>query len=187
MSFPSSRLLEVRIDAHGSKGFFKFTPKFYRFFFSFIFIIDKIQWRIKIEEFLINSQIDYKYNSRAMASPSPLLNLHVAAPIEGGFKGLQSKPSAQWLPDTNRLLWKFTELSQHSEGNGVGSLKARVELENGPGTQGTIFTQFNCEGTTLSGVEFELVGSGYRLSLVKRRFVSGKNFSSNKNAIFFLL
>lgn len=109
-----------------------------------------------------------------MASPSPLLNLNVAAPIDGGFKSLNSKPQAQWLPDTNRMLWKFTELSQHSEGNGVGSLKARVELAHGPGSQGTIFTQFNCEGTTLSGVEFELVGSGYRLSLVKRRFVSGK-------------
>ncbi|XP_011879112.1 PREDICTED: F-BAR domain only protein 2 isoform X2 [Vollenhovia emeryi] len=119
-------------------------------------------------------KIDYKYNSRAMASPSPLLNLHVAAPIDGGFKSFNSKPPAQWLPDTNRVLWKFTELSQHSEGNGVGSLKARVELEHGPGSQGTIFTQFNCEGTTLSGVEFELIGSGYRLSLVKRKFVSGK-------------
>ncbi|TGZ49513.1 FCH domain only protein 2 [Temnothorax longispinosus] len=117
-------------------------------------------------------KIDYKYNSRAMASPSPLLNLHVAAPIDGGFKSLNSKPPAQWLPDTNRVLWKFTEISQHSEGNGVGSLKARVELEHGPGNQGTIFTQFNCEGTTLSGVEFELIGSGYRLSLVKRKFVS---------------
>ncbi|XP_076391575.1 F-BAR domain only protein 2 isoform X12 [Megachile rotundata] len=119
-------------------------------------------------------KIDYKYNSRAMASPSPLLNLHIAAPIDGGFKSLNSKPQAQWLPDTNRVLWKFTELSQHSEGNGVGSLKARVELGHGPGNQGTIFTQFNCEGTTLSGVEFELLGPGYRLSLVKRRFVSGK-------------
>ncbi|XP_026827063.1 F-BAR domain only protein 2 isoform X2 [Ooceraea biroi] len=119
-------------------------------------------------------KIDYKYNSRAMASASPLLNLHVAAPIDGGFKSFNSKPSAQWLPETNRVLWKFTELSQHSEGNGVGSLKARVELERGPGSQGTIFTQFNCEGTTLSGVEFELIGSGYRLSLVKRKFVSGK-------------
>ncbi|XP_033213673.1 F-BAR domain only protein 2 isoform X2 [Belonocnema kinseyi] len=119
-------------------------------------------------------KIDYKYNSRAMASPSPLLNLHVAVPIVGGFKSQQSKPHAQWLPDTKRLVWKFTELSQHSEGNGVGSLKARIDLEHGPGSQGTIHTQFNCEGTTLSGIEFELVGSGYRLSLVKRRFVSGK-------------
>ncbi|XP_076230409.1 F-BAR domain only protein 2 isoform X8 [Nomia melanderi] len=128
----------------------------------------------KCESTHTDLKIDYKYNSRAMASPSPLLNLHVAAPIDGGFKSLNSKPQAQWLSETNRVLWKFTELSQHSEGNGVGSLKARVELAHGPGNQGTIFTQFNCEGTTLSGVEFELLGPGYRLSLVKRRFVSGK-------------
>ncbi|XP_008203048.1 F-BAR domain only protein 2 isoform X3 [Nasonia vitripennis] len=119
-------------------------------------------------------KVDYKYNSRAMASPTPLLNVQVSVPIDGGFKTVQSKPNAQWLPDTNRLLWKFTELSQHTEGAGVGSLRARVELSRGPGNQGTIFTQFNCEGTTLSGVEFELGGPGYRVSLTKKRFASGK-------------
>ena len=46
-----------------------------------------------------------------------------------------------------------------------------------PMFQGTIAAQFNCEGTTLSGVDFELVGHGYRLSLVKKRFVSGKKWS----------
>lgn len=76
--------------------------------------------------------------------------------------------------DSNRVLWKFTELSQHSENHGVGSLLARLELENGPSTPATISTQFNCEGTTLSGIDFQLVGPGYRLSLVKRRFISGK-------------
>lgn len=78
------------------------------------------------------------------------------------------------LAESNRAVWKFTELSQHSENHGVGSLRARLEVTNGPGSQGTIATQFNCEGTTLSGVEFDLVGAGYRLSLVKRRFVSGE-------------
>ena len=77
------------------------------------------------------------------------------------------------MNDNNRALWKFTELSQHTD-SGVGSLRARFELTNGPGSQGTIAAQFNCEGTTLSGVDFELVGTGYRLSLVKKRFVSGK-------------
>ena len=52
--------------------------------------------------------------------------------------------------------------------------RARFQLSEGPGSQGTIAAQFNCEGTTLSGVEFELVGAGYRVSLVKRRFVSGE-------------
>lgn len=76
--------------------------------------------------------------------------------------------------ENNRIVWKFTELSQHSENNGVGSMLARYDLENGPGTPSTISAQFNCEGTTLSGIDFQLVGVGYRLSLVKRRFVSGK-------------
>jgi hypothetical protein len=53
-------------------------------------------------------------------------------------------------------------------------VKARFELKNGPGTPSTIATQFNCEGTTLSGAEFELIGPGYRVSLVKRKFMSGK-------------
>ena len=77
-------------------------------------------------------------------------------------------------PDTNRVIWKFTELSQHSDNHGVGSLLGRFDLENGPTTPATISAAFNCEGTTLSGIEFQLVGSGYRLSLVKRRFISGK-------------
>ncbi|XP_052120622.1 F-BAR domain only protein 2 isoform X3 [Frankliniella occidentalis] len=128
----------------------------------------------KCEQSHTDLKVDYKYNSHAMAAPSPLLNLTVAVPVDGGVTGLQSKPSAQWLAESHRVIWKFTELSQHSENHGVGSLRARLEVSNGPSQQGTIATQFNCEGTTLSGLELELVGSGYRLSLVKRRFVSGK-------------
>lgn len=76
--------------------------------------------------------------------------------------------------DNNRIVWKFTELSQHSDNHGVGSILARFDMENGPSNPSTISTAFNCEGTTLSGIDFQLVGPGYRLSLVKRRFVSGK-------------
>ena len=49
--------------------------------------------------------------------------------------------------------------------------------------QGTIAAQFNCEGTTLSGVDFELVGPGYRLSLVKKRFVSGNYVSKQRGEL----
>ena len=83
------------------------------------------------------------------------------------------------MADNNRALWKFPEFSgkenvNSSSATGLGSIRARFELASGPGSQGTVAAQFNCEGTTLSGVEFELVGPGYRLSLVKKRFVSGK-------------
>ncbi|RZB39838.1 FCH domain only protein 2 [Asbolus verrucosus] len=119
-------------------------------------------------------KVDYKYNSHSMSSPTPLLNVTVAVPVDDGVKNHQLKPPAQWSSETNRVIWKFTELSQHSENHGVGSMLARFELENGPTTPATISAAFNCEGTTLSGIEFQLVGSGYRLSLVKRRFISGK-------------
>ncbi|KAL3290141.1 hypothetical protein HHI36_023505 [Cryptolaemus montrouzieri] len=119
-------------------------------------------------------KVDYKYNSHAMASPSPLLNVTVAVPIDGGLKNFQSKPTAHWSAEQSRLVWRFAEVSQHSENHGVGSMLARMDLESGPSAPSTISVAFNCEGTTLSGIDFQLVGPGYRLSLVKRRFVSGK-------------
>lgn len=119
-------------------------------------------------------KVDYKYNLHAMSPPSPLLNVSVCVPMDGGVKNVIAMPKNTWNAENEQALWRFTELSQHSEDRGVGSLRARFELEDGPSAKGTISAQFNCEGATLSGIEFELVGSGYRLSLVKRRFVSGK-------------
>jgi len=127
----------------------------------------------KCEETHTDLRLDYKYNAHTMATPCPLLNLSVAVPIDGGVKNMQSQPTGTWSKETSRALWKFPELSQHNSG-GVGSFRARFQLTNGPGSQGTIAAQFNCEGTTLSGVDFQLVGPGYRLSLAKKRFVSGK-------------
>ncbi|XP_050314762.1 F-BAR domain only protein 2 [Anthonomus grandis grandis] len=122
----------------------------------------------------VDLKIDYKYNLHAMSSATPLLNVAVSVPVDGIVKTMQSKPQAQWPVENNRILWKYTELSQHSENNGVGSMLARYDVDNSSGTPSTISAQFNCEGTTLSGIDFQLIGSGYRLSLVKRRFVSGK-------------
>lgn len=119
-------------------------------------------------------KIDYKYNNHAMAAASPLLNVALSVPVDGGVKNVQSKPHSAWLGESSRLVWNFTDISQHSDNNGVGTLRARCEVTGGPSTPAFISAQFNCEGTTLSGIEFELIGSGYRLSLVKRRFVSGK-------------
>lgn len=79
------------------------------------------------------------------------------------------------LGESSRLVWNFTDISQHSDNSGIDTLRARLEIASGPSNPAILSTQFNCEGTTLSGIEFELVGPGYRLSLVKRRFVSGKN------------
>lgn len=78
------------------------------------------------------------------------------------------------LGESNKLMWNFTDISQHSDNGGIDTLRARLEIGTGPSTPSMLSTQFNCEGTTLSGIDFELSGSGYRISLVKRRFVAGK-------------
>ncbi|XP_053679282.1 F-BAR domain only protein 2 [Anopheles nili] len=128
----------------------------------------------KCEQRHTDIKIDYKYNSHAMAQPSPLLNVSISVPVDGSVKNVQSKPHSAWQGESNRLVWNFTDISQHSESGGVDTLRARLEVGSGPSNPAIISTQFNCEGTTLSGIEFELAGTGYRLSLVKRRFVSGK-------------
>lgn len=71
-------------------------------------------------------------------------------------------------------MWNFTDISQHSDNAGIDTLRARLDVANGPSTPSILTTQFNCEGTTLSGIDFELTGTGYRISLVKRRFVAGE-------------
>ncbi|XP_062712417.1 F-BAR domain only protein 2 isoform X7 [Aedes albopictus] len=128
----------------------------------------------KCEQRHTDIKIDYKYNSHAMALASPLLNVSLTVPVDGGVKNVQSKPHSAWQGESNRLVWNFTDISQHSDNLGVDTLRARLEVGSGPSNPAIISAQFNCEGTTLSGIEFELVGTGYRLSLVKRRFVSGK-------------
>ncbi|XP_035437086.1 F-BAR domain only protein 2 [Spodoptera frugiperda] len=128
----------------------------------------------KCEQDHTDLKVDYKYNLHAMSPPSPLLNVSVCVPMNGGVKNVIAMPKTAWSGENEQAMWRFTELSQHSEDRGVGSLKARFELGKGPSSKATISAQFNCEGATLSGIEFELIGSGYRLSLVKRRFVSGK-------------
>ncbi|XP_050528276.1 F-BAR domain only protein 2 isoform X2 [Daktulosphaira vitifoliae] len=118
-------------------------------------------------------KIDYKFNSHSMNVPSSLLNVSISTNLNTTIQNMQSKPPAQWQPDTKTAVWKFAELSQHSGNQGSGSLKARFEVDTLCPVS-TIITQFNCEGTTLSGVEFELASSGYRVSLIKKRFVAGK-------------
>ena len=45
---------------------------------------------------------------------------------------------------------------------GSGSLRAKFDVSSGPSTPATLAVQFMSEGSTLSGVDLELQGSGYR-------------------------
>jgi len=137
-------------------------------------------WRC--EEGHTDLRIDFKYNQHAMARPTALQNVSLAVPVDGGVSSMMSEPKGTWVTESNRAMWKFPDISASNANAGVGSIRARFQLTDGPGSQGTIAAQFNCEGTTLSGVEFELSGAGYRVSLVKRRFVSGKYVSEPDHA-----
>lgn len=50
----------------------------------------------KCEQTHTDLKIDYKYNSHAMATPSPLLNVSISVPVDGGVRNVQSKPHSAW-------------------------------------------------------------------------------------------
>uniref|UniRef100_A0A8C9U611 F-BAR domain only protein 2 n=1 Tax=Scleropages formosus TaxID=113540 RepID=A0A8C9U611_SCLFO len=119
-------------------------------------------------------RVDYRYNPESMLSPSPLCNVQVLVPVDGGVTNMQSLPPAVWNSEQNKSLWKLSDISEKSENEGSGSLRAKFDLSEGPSNPATLAVQFLSEGSTLSGVDLELVGTGYRLSLVKKRFATGR-------------
>ncbi|KAJ7401478.1 SH3-containing GRB2-like protein 3-interacting protein 1 isoform X4 [Pitangus sulphuratus] len=119
-------------------------------------------------------RIDYKYNTEAMTTPVALNNVQFLVPIDGGVTKLQAVlPPAVWNAEQQRILWKIPDISQKSENGGVGSLLARFQLSEGPSSPAPLAVQFTSEGSTLSSCDIELVGSGYRFSLIKKRFAAG--------------
>ncbi|XP_052412361.1 F-BAR domain only protein 2 isoform X5 [Carassius gibelio] len=119
-------------------------------------------------------RVDYRYNPESMQSPAALTNVQVLVPVNGGVTNMQSLPNAIWNAEQSKSLWKLSDISEKSENEGSGSLRAKFELSDGPSIPATLAVQFFSEGSTLSGVDMELVGSGYRLSLNKKRFATGR-------------
>ncbi|XP_041753705.1 F-BAR domain only protein 2 isoform X4 [Coregonus clupeaformis] len=119
-------------------------------------------------------RLDYRYNPESMLCPGPLSNVQVLVPVDGGVTNMQSLPNAIWNSELNKSLWKLSDISEKSDNEGSGSLRAKFELSDGPSTPTTLAVQFMSEGSTLSGVDIELLGTGYRLSLNKKRFATGR-------------
>ncbi|XP_053102532.1 SH3-containing GRB2-like protein 3-interacting protein 1 isoform X9 [Hemicordylus capensis] len=125
-------------------------------------------------------RIDYKYNLEAMTTPVALNNVQFLVPIDGGVTKLQAVlPPAIWNAEQQRILWRIPDISQKSENGGVGSLLARFQLSEGPSKPSPLVVQFTSEGSTLSSCDIELVGAGYRFSLIKKRFAAGKYLADN--------
>ncbi|XP_037674205.1 F-BAR domain only protein 1 isoform X1 [Choloepus didactylus] len=119
---------------------------------------------------LTQVSVEYSYRPGATAVSTPLTNFQILLPVGERVTNVSLQPAATWNLEEKRLLWKLPDVS---EAGGSGRLSASWEPCSGPSTPSPVAAQFTSEGTTLSGVDVELVGSGYRMSLVKRRFATG--------------
>ncbi|XP_056912273.1 SH3-containing GRB2-like protein 3-interacting protein 1 isoform X6 [Takifugu flavidus] len=125
-------------------------------------------------------RVDYKYNTEAMAAPVPLHDILFLVPIDGGEAKVQAMvPPATWNPEQQTIQWRISSLSHRSENGGVGALLGRFQMTEGPCRPSQLSVQFTSEGSTLSGCDIQLVGTGYRLSLIKKRFAAGKYLADN--------
>ncbi|RMC00983.1 hypothetical protein DUI87_22670 [Hirundo rustica rustica] len=118
--------------------------------------------------------VEYGYNAAALALPVPLGTVHVLLPLEEPLSNLRLQPAASWNLEEKRLLWKLLDIPGAPGQGGCGRLSASWEPLGGPSKPSPVAAQFSSEGSTLSGVEVELAGAGYRMSLVKKRFATGK-------------
>ncbi|KAM4809010.1 F-BAR domain only protein 1 [Rhinophrynus dorsalis] len=101
-----------------------------------------------------------------------LCDLHIQLPVDQPLSNLQLDPPARCAD--RRLLWQISQVPAGKEREGWGRLCARWQPLRGPSSPTPAAAQFTCEGSTLSGVDIELVGTGYRMSLIKKRFAAGK-------------
>lgn len=53
------------------------------------------------------------------------------------------------------------------------SIHAKFDVTSGPSLPQPAEVKFVCDGSTLSGVDLDLMGTDYRVSLLKRKFTSG--------------
>nr|XP_037848111.1 F-BAR domain only protein 1 isoform X2 [Chlorocebus sabaeus] len=119
---------------------------------------------------LTQVSVEYGYRPGATAVPTPLTNVQILLPVGESVTNVRLQPAATWNLEEKRLMWRLPDVS---EAGGSGRLSASWEPLSGPSTPSPVAAQFTSEGATLSGVDLELVGSGYRMSLVKRRFATG--------------
>lgn len=77
---------------------------------------------------------------------------------------------------TRQASWSFSSISHASDDSGLGSLRAKFSVENGPSTPSPVSVQFSCVDASLSGIDFELACTGYRVSLVKKQILASKYF-----------
>ncbi|XP_053710719.1 F-BAR domain only protein 1 [Synchiropus splendidus] len=111
----------------------------------------------------------------ATAPSTQLTSVQILLPLDHTATDLQCQPPASWNAEECRLLWKLPNLSPTNHSKGSGTLCASWQCLEAPrGPPPSLAVQFVGSGASLAGLEVELVGSRYRMSLVKKRFATGK-------------
>ncbi|UXI18148.1 STE20-related kinase adapter protein alpha [Sarcoptes scabiei] len=136
----------------------------------------------KCDEHTTNLKIDFKYNQLAFKySPcQSLKNVLFTANIDSNVISMASQPFGKWDSLTKQATWRYNEISQTTENQGLGSIKAKFDISNGPCCPSSVYVQFACQDTSLSGLELELIGTHYRLSLIKKQFSTGRYYCEPK-------
>ncbi|KAI1891621.1 hypothetical protein AGOR_G00145670 [Albula goreensis] len=119
--------------------------------------------------------LDYHCSPTPTDPPAQLSAVQVLLPLDHSATDPQCQPPASWNAEERRLLWKLPNLSPSNNSKGAGSLCASWQCLEAPwGPPPSLAVQFVGSGASLSGMEVELVGGRYRMSLVKKRFATGK-------------
>ncbi|XP_038571306.1 F-BAR domain only protein 1 isoform X1 [Micropterus salmoides] len=122
------------------------------------------------------TRVSLDYHCCPATAPSTQLTaVQVLLPLDHTATDLQCQPPASWNAEERRLLWKLPNISPTNHSKGSGTLCASWQcLEVPRGPPPSLAVQFVGSGASLSGMSVELVGSRYRMSLVKKRFATGK-------------
>lgn len=122
------------------------------------------------------TRVSLDYHCCPATAPSTQLTaVQVLLPLDHTATDLQCHPPACWNTKERRLLWKLPNLSPTNQSKGSGTLCASWQcLEVPRGPPPSLAVQFVGSGASLSGMDVELVGNRYRMSLVKKRFATGK-------------
>jgi len=116
-------------------------------------------------------KVEYKYNHAAISSLKPIKNVNFSVNIDAAVSGVQGKPQPIWNTSAKHASWRVDSISHE---HGLGSLRAKFDILNGPSSPTPVVVQFACDEVTLSGLDFELESLGYRVTMIKKTVASGR-------------
>uniref|UniRef100_A0A5S6QE64 MHD domain-containing protein n=1 Tax=Trichuris muris TaxID=70415 RepID=A0A5S6QE64_TRIMR len=115
--------------------------------------------------------IRYGYNPQCCLC-SPLLNVMFITDVCGSVQGVQCNSDMSWSHEENRLQFNLNEVSCHKSSS--GTIRTTVKCANGNVVSAPVMAQFQANDSCLSNAQLELLCKYYRLSLMRRRLLSGK-------------